>query len=94
MTDKRTDHIKARYGAHGSLRKTSNEFGVGKSTIHRKVKMATPEQNTSKAMRMIVHAPKVKQAKGTPAKATLKSPLPAPSINKPATANPYKKKVF
>lgn len=94
MSEKRKVHMATRYGHNKSLRKTAEEFGVGKSTIHRNISMATPEQNTSKAMRMIVHAPKVKKASGAPAKGTLKSPVPAPSINKAPIKNPYKKKVF
>lgn len=35
--DKRCEHIAKRYGQHKSLRKTAEEFGTSKSTVHRVV---------------------------------------------------------
>lgn len=34
---KRTEHIKERYEQNKSIRKTAEEFGLSKSTVHRKL---------------------------------------------------------
>lgn len=36
--DKRDEHIQTRYDQVKSIRKTADEFGISKSTIHRKLK--------------------------------------------------------
>jgi hypothetical protein len=35
---KHLDHLKERYGQLKSIRKTAEEFGMSKSTVHRKLK--------------------------------------------------------
>lgn len=41
-------HVKRRYEDHSSVRKTAEEFGVGKSTIHRIItKKEEQEQDES-----------------------------------------------
>lgn len=109
MGDKRTEHMASRYDAHKSIRKAADEFSVGKSTLHRKIKeknmpSSTPKQ--ARTMAAAAHNPKFAKKVGIPVKVAkefnsadkgkgiIKSPKAAPSINKAPMKNPFKKKVF
>lgn len=93
MSDKRTEHMKSRYNHQKSLRKTADEFGVSKSTIHRKVKEnGNMEKLTSEKPKEKKPSFKKEKYSDMGQKGKIKSPAPAPSINKKPVSNPFKKK--
>lgn len=107
MSDKRTEHMQSRYNHQKSLRKTADEFGVSKSTIHRKVKgnnmpldKSGSKTSVGKNIKTEMKAGKPKKqaiaiaynTAGKSKKPKIKTPAPAPSINKKPVSNPFKKK--
>lgn len=107
MSDKRTQHMQSRYNHQKSLRKTADEFGVSKSTIHRKVKENNMPLDKSGSKVSIGKNIKTEMKAGKPKKQAvaiaynakekkpkIKTPASAPSINKKPVPNPFKKKAY